>query len=71
MGIGTLDDLVAGLARVALEPLIGLFTEGITCKANGWFGQETDPLWVRVGGNEEAGRSRGGWEDRNNLGRRE
>lgn len=30
MGAGTLDDLVAGLARVALEPLVGLFTEGIT-----------------------------------------
>lgn len=59
MGIGTLDDLVAGLARVALEPLIGLFTEGITCKVKGGLGRKTDPLWGRVGGNE-AGRPRGG-----------
>lgn len=44
MGIGILDDLVAGLARVALEPLIGLFAEGITCKVNGWFGQENGPI---------------------------
>lgn len=29
MGGSTLDDLVAGLARVALKPLVGLFTEGI------------------------------------------
>lgn len=35
-GGGTLDDLVAGLARVALKPPVGLFTEGITYKVNGW-----------------------------------
>lgn len=29
-GGGTLDDLVAGLAGVALKPPVGLFTEGIT-----------------------------------------
>lgn len=35
-GGGTLDDLVAGLAGVALKPPVGLFTEGITYKVNGW-----------------------------------
>ena len=37
-GSGTLDDLVAGLARVAFKPPVGLFTEGIPCKVNRWFG---------------------------------
>lgn len=28
------DDLVTGLARVALKPLVGFFTEGITCRVD-------------------------------------
>jgi hypothetical protein len=29
-----LDDLVAGLARIAFESLVGLFTEGIACRVD-------------------------------------
>lgn len=29
-----LDDLVTGLARVALKPPVGFFTEGITCRVD-------------------------------------
>lgn len=63
VGGGTLDNLVAGLARVALEPLVGLFTEGIACKVNEWFGQEYRPIVGKGGWRWRAGRSRGGWED--------
>lgn len=62
MGGSTLDDLVAGLARVALKPLVGLFTEGIICKVNGQFGQESRPIGGRVGAGGEAGSARGAWE---------
>lgn len=31
------DDLVTGLARVALKPPVGFFTEGITCRVDGYY----------------------------------
>lgn len=34
-GGGISDDLVAGLAGVALKPPVGFFTEGIACRGEG------------------------------------
>lgn len=58
-GGSILDDLVTGLARVALKPPVGLFTEGITCRVDRHYGRlslhrgkSTYPSWAMVMGPE-------------------
>lgn len=62
---GTSDNLVAGLARVAFELLIGLLTEGITCRGQAvrealHWAREADSLWARMGTSGEAETTRMG-----------